>query len=144
MPGVSPDVQSIVESVQPYHRDICAGAGFLEKLQVLNNWDKHRAFTTCAALISETDIQLSVTGATTVLNKETFTGPAEKGRMVARITVGQSEKGARIAPHPSFHMQLVFADNMPAEIRGERPLDVLSPAAQFIDDDLLPRLLPYL
>jgi hypothetical protein len=61
MPGVHPRVKTLVEGLQPYHYRKRPKTILLRQLQVISNWDKHRALMTAAAFVTDTDLNLRLT-----------------------------------------------------------------------------------
>lgn len=138
MPGVARGVRTVVERFQPYHRRKLPKTALLWYLNEITKWDKHRALLTTAAVLEATDLNLRISGTTTVLKVEKFRGMFESGAVLASLEMGYADVGDKVEMNPAITAIPVFDKRMPKPIRGRPVYSTLGKTGEFIENEVLP------
>jgi hypothetical protein len=142
---VSPKVQALVDQFQPHHRRKWPNNAYLEQLQAINNWDKHRALAITTTTVKRGTLGINDRrGNLGPIKQKIYSGPLKEGAVIARFEVakflpdtevdvtGQDVTG-QIVTVPVFHT------GMPKEIINLSVLNRLNKIGDFIENDLLPK-----
>ncbi|NGQ93380.1 hypothetical protein G5V65_21060 [Rhodobacter sp. HX-7-19] len=136
--GADQRVVGIVRRYQPFNSSLNPKNTLLEKLQELNNWDKHQELLAGVVATAGSSVSYIYRGATIhseSLGDTVLTEPNVKlGVLPWEDT--WSEKGISLVPH--IRLRAVFHSDMPETIRGADIVGFLSQTSAFINDEMLP------
>ncbi|MET0602555.1 MAG: hypothetical protein ABW167_11230 [Baekduia sp.] len=129
----------MIEELQPYHRRKWPQTQTLWDLHQLSNWDKHRMLLASAAALEGSQLNVVVSGPTTVRSERRFRGRAKPGAIVARFEMGYSEPGAKVHVNPHLAFLDVFDQRSPETLGGRPIRTTLANIGNFIDTEVVPR-----
>lgn len=138
LPGISRSVRTSIERLQPYHRRKRPEARLLGQLQVINNWDKHRALAITAVGLSGSAFNIVTTPKRPLIAYRLFRGRAIKeGAILARFQLAQGDRNVKVGVQSHLTLLPVFDKRMPREV-ADTPIRLIMRTCDFLEKVAIP------
>jgi hypothetical protein len=138
MPGVSREVRTLVESLQPYHSRKWPQTALLGRLQAISNRDKRRSLMTTGVVAEMTTSRIHTVGEVLLENVEHFNPVLKPGAVLVRAKVAYARESAEVKMKPETTVRPHFDNATPIQVRGQPVYAVLFDCLTFINADILP------
>jgi len=136
MPGASAAIIDEVERIQPYHGREFAVLGHLH---TINNRDKHRAISVCAAAIGSSSARISFPQGSGEPVITYARGIAKSGDLAASLDFPDPMWELQQNPDFEFALSPAFDIGLDPDLDGIPVLQILSGAGNLIQSKILPR-----
>jgi hypothetical protein len=140
LPGVSARIRAAFERLQPYHHRKMPQARTLARLNVLNNWDKHRALAVCSVVTGGVSMWPKVSGPHTIEGVRIRHVILKQGAILAVIKVSKTPGESNLQVNPEIKLAPVFDERMPKQVRFIPVLQVLRQSLWFVERTVVPNL----
>jgi hypothetical protein len=144
LPGISVRIRAAFERLQPYHRSTMPEAKNLARLNVLNNWDKHRELAICSVVTGGISIWPKVSGPHELKGVRIQHGILKEGAILAVLKMSSASGESQLQLNPQIVLAPVFDLGMPKEIRFIPVLEVLRRSLWFVERTVVPSLRKFL
>ena len=112
----------------------------LARLNVLNNWDKHRELAICSVVTGGVSIWPKVSGRHELKSVRVRYGILREGAIVAVLKMSSTSGESQLQINPQIVLAPVFDKRMPKEVRFIPVLEVLRRSLWFVERTVVPSL----